>query len=716
MLLALFLAACTLTLLLSRRHLYRSFDPISQAILSFGLLTLFTVVVAAVLATIERFTATGFSIAFGGYCLLLGLLYCTAAPANSLVETDATRTGSRWIYPALLLLAALILYRLPSKIVIASQDPAVYVAGAATLAQTGTQHLSLAAHELLDSPEFRSLLGIPQIPTESEPGSENKGSGLAWRYAGAYIHLNDLEKLYTNFPKGPSYLLAFGMLLGDLESAFYSNSAYCILALFTFFQVARIFLAAHWAFLASTLLLMSPPQLWFGRATYSEVPSQFFILFSLLHLAIALGVKSDEDRTLSATPQVLSLSIAIFSACAAVLMRIDQVLVLFSFILIIPWLHGTTRPSTKVKSYASLLALGCGVLTYSEAWLNSRLYLLSNSRALPFVEHLVAFLIAITLISQLQYVGLLQRGVVKALHYLRDFAMSDTGRMLFFLLITLILTWGLVYRTQLFPKVVYLEPAHVAGVRKMDEEIFHRLGSMVGPTVFILSFWGALAIACSGRGASVGLLLLGCFAAYLAPLLLKQMNSPMLYWASRRYVPIVIPAILICGCYTLASLAPFSRTKDNVLFRLGLYIASAVPLLIISYPILFHAEMEGALTAGAELRRRFPQSNTVLLVDRAEQHRSATLQFFHAFEVIQIPGLETQETVAPVQSLIATLRQRDFNVLLVSQNPKSKVFENFNVGTPNFIESTYRRLGETMDHFPRTRYTLVGNLYYQEMP
>lgn len=622
-----------------------------------------------------------------------------------------------------------ILYHLPSKIVIGGQDPSVHVAAAVTLAETGGFELREQAHTELNEMQMQSLLG-----------RDASSAGYIWPYAGVY-YKNASNTLYTSFPKGPSYLLALEYLLSGKDAAFYSNILYCLLSLVTFFHFCRFFLPNYWPLLATLLLALSPPELWFGRATYSEVPSQFLLFFAFFHFALATGVSqkgANEEDTAPKHPAA-ALLIAVLATGCAVMMRIDQAIVLFILLVLAPWLtvkaagaHTSVarntlqaRNATHSDSFARhlpllLLQLSLAVIGYcfyTEIGYFTETYLPGNARSLPFGTNLGTWLIAILLISCVSYLPRLRAMIARALTIVRNAVFSQTGLMVFSLLIASVLTWGLCLRTQLFPKELMTGVAHIEGVRSMNEEIFHRLGIIVGAPIFILSFWGGYHFLKNRAAGTLGIIFTASVAVYALILLHSQLNSPMLYWASRRYLPLVVPGLILFGCYQLQSLSLFSRPSSNRIARGWLYALSLAPMLYVSYPLIRHAEMDGALRMPEALRAHFDPESTVLLSDAAAKHTNFTLRYFGAFEVLQIPQLDqSNEKIDEVlPEVIAKLQGAGYTVVLVSTNPTSPKLGALSEAPIQSIEGNYVRVGEPMDTFPRQIHTIARTLYFQKL-
>ena len=256
------LAYCVANFALARRFLYCERDIVSQAILSLALGALSILAYGSVLASLGVFLEDLWCAVLAGHSaiILIATLIVSKRPNESSQHVE--------LAPILLCGLVCLLYIPPSQITIGGQDPAVYVAASASLAYNGQASAHSSAHELLSPDEREQLLGL-----------SGTGHEYNWLYNGAYFKNDDSHTYFFDFARGPSYLLAFCMLAFGLDFAFVANFVFCLLAIYCFYLCAREFLETRVALLTAAILALSPPVIWFGKATYSEVPSLFCIFF-----------------------------------------------------------------------------------------------------------------------------------------------------------------------------------------------------------------------------------------------------------------------------------------------------------------------------------------------------------------------------------------------------------------------------------------------------
>lgn len=716
-------AVCILTILIGRKLLYRETDLVTQIVLGVGNTVMLTLCCAAFCAHLARFSIKAFLCLFGCYLLvalpLAVWLYFFRKEDKAKVKL---RLG---IIPLLLLAAALYCYRIPSQIVVGSQDPSVYVASAATMAHS--RHTVLSSPLLLKlTPEERtSLLGL-------NPGQN-------WPYNGVYL-LNDgsAAEYRFDFLRGPSLLLAFAFLFQDKEAAFLVNSLYSVLAVFYFFLILRTLLPQGTACLGSLLLLLCPAELWFGRATYSEVCSQFLILGTVIHLLWFESKRLEPLRSLANTEGEISsfrlfllLALGCISAAQSVMMRVDQTLVVFLLILIIPCFSlvaSLSNSPSRKKLFAQLFAaqcwlLLCTLLVLSFNQKTGAHYILRLKRNLFFVDYIPHILAACFILSLPLYLPWLQRFLLKILSWLRSIFFSESGKAVSLLFLICFLAWELVLRVKLFPPETFGPiPPHTAHKRTMNELLFHRLSILTGMPILLLSFVGLWQML--RKGPRVSLIFLGLlFLIFGSKLFISQENSPMLYWASRRYLPVMIPSAILFGVGLLFSLELFASQRANRIFSSGLYCLSLLPMLYLSQALLTHGEMNGAIRSTLELEKRFRPEETVILSDSTAIHKNFTFRFLGAYPLLQIKGLNAIEepVLRLLPGLVERLKAEGKHVIMFFGDPKHAStlagFKHLGItpSQPEYIDAPYFRMDELFFNFPRDPHLLNNGVWFSQL-
>ena len=688
LLLALCAAATLATLRLTSRTLYSDLSVGSAAIFSLALVVCFIVTTGSVLACLESFTANSFAIALGGYTLAVAGLSFRYPPRPELVVTRAEAAA-----PFLIAIIAAVLYLPPSRIDIGGQDPACYVAAASVLAYNGNINLFSPAYRAFSDDELARDLNLFDPATLS-----------GQIFPGAFLNRWAPGTISILFPRGPSYLLGFGYLVSRGSAAYLSNSLYAFLAVFVFFMFARAVVPLPAAVCAALLLACCPAQIWFGRATYSEVCSQFYIFFGLYHL---LRVFSRSQRQNQNTVEFL---IVIWLLGLSSLMRVDHALIVIPLIAALPLAAETWFSKWRVLLFQALLV--------------GSLALVSLDNRLTALIHFIHYYPSQLFVSQRPwlYAGVVFAGTLPLyLPKVREFVQSVVTRMFRELrtewaaatalgLIALMFVLGFSVRTQIIDIPFYGSGAwHNANVRMMSDQIFPRLSVLTGLPILLAGFFGMFLMLRAPRVSPAVVLLAAVLLGYSSQLLVNQMNSPGLYWATRRYVPVIIPALILFGCGALAQLELFSSRKLNRSLFGTLVAVSILPMLFLDRSILWWGEMNGADSAAKRLRQLHAPENTVLIGDAAERTRGFTLRFLGNFDVLIASDLSKSKELQ--QRIEEKLRPLGKQLIYFSGNPEDAVFTQ---GQPvEYIAAPYWRLGENLERFPRTPYTRDHGIYYQ---
>lgn len=686
-------------LYLSFRFLYKDYEFFSKCILAASLYCLELIIVAAIAGTYQSF-----NVSFLSQLLIASFtLNLVAIVALNKRHRDALpKLKQRYsIASVLVILLITIFYLPPSQIVIGGQDPSVYVGAAATLARNEQASITLAAHKLLSAQERVDWLKFREKPTQHN-----------WPYGGIYVFNDDAPQFQFDFARGPSYLLALGFVATKAahiweQRAFITNTIYCVLAIFCFFLFLQEFLESKvWAFLATLLLLFCPAEIWFGRATYSEVPAQFFLFLSLLHLILL------EKRQV--IHRYAFLGIALIAAATSFLMRTDHISILLLLLVCLPFFKARSVIAPRLIFFAQCVVFGLFFLATYEMQATGPLYLWRMGRMSIVLKEMPWFVCAGMLFSLLFYFAKAQSLFSTCYALAQKWLRSKLALVLFSFAILCLLGWGFIYRPY-FVEFEHFGPnaAHNAFARTMNEAIFKRLAVLVGLPIFLLSFWGMRSYFIKHKESFVTCIVLLLVIAYCSQLLISQKNSPMLYWASRRYLPMLIPFFITFGIYQLSQLQFSAKSSLNQSLKALLYLAAIVPMWVVGQPMFWIGEMNGALSVVNELQRRLDPKKTVLIADRANNHESFPLQFLAGYEVLLLDSFK-QRTPDEISRLAKRLQQADFDVALISAKEAGlDLFATLPATTQGTIVGPYYRLGENMDRFPDTQTRKDYRVTYQ---
>ncbi len=289
----------------------------------------------AIVLSIAWSTGTAFALAVCGSYSLDRLLALNAAGAAILALALRSRlryrsaTGPRLqaIVPALLFGFALWLYHPPAEYIIGGKDPGVYLNEGVQIAQRGDV---ITRDTLVQSlpPDLRGLF-IPAHYRRAYYGIRFMGFFVTDPASGAVV---------GQFPHLYPAAIAIGYDLDGLTGARHVSSTYAALGIVALFFLSARLVGRPAATVAAALLAVNVMQVWFARYPNSEIVAQVLILAGMLAFARAY---IDGDRFFGPVAALL-LGVSLFAridgvlaiaaACvAAILLRVNMASAGFSF-------------------------------------------------------------------------------------------------------------------------------------------------------------------------------------------------------------------------------------------------------------------------------------------------------------------------------------------------------------------------------------------------
>jgi hypothetical protein len=543
---------------------------------------------------------------------VVGVLLVCAAALWTLLSggMGPTITMGRWDLAFFGLVAgAFALYARPAEYVINDRDPGVYALVAAKLARTG---------ELLS----RDPLVGAVVPFHHF---------TAWaKYPGFYIYGDDL--IVPQFFPGPFVWLGLGNLLGGVWGGLYVVPVLGALSVGALFLLGRE-LFGRWAgFLGAALLAVSYAQVWWSRHPSSEVMAQFFVLGGLFCGARFLNGMERGNGLLAG----LLLG-------GAMLVRADAFLALA----VLPVLVGRDlllrRPLKPWLPLIMPVALLGGVaLLYANTVGGRYLHLIYDRHGLDHALQLApyvlgfAFLGAATLWSgrrRLDALGRLLKVRAGSLAFVAALALVVAAFWAYFFL----------------PEPWENLPDDTASFNAYDRQAAVRLVWVATPVVAGLGLAGFLLAA--RRVTAARLLLLGAVASFAVFYVAMPNVAPDLPWASRRFVPTVLPGLCLLAGYAIVVAG--RMLGRSTLHRLGVPAAgllAAVALALsvqAALPVYGVRELGGMVESLERVEAQIPESSVVYVGSPGDDYASA-LDYLHGRPVLyydeesfgrELPGL-----------------------------------------------------------------------------
>lgn len=502
------------------------------------------------------------------------------------------------------------------------------------------------------------------IPIQADVfGSPDGGRG-----AGAGFGSSSLTDLYAQGNHLlPAMLAASGWLFGT-GAIFKANVAFGGLALLAFFGLARRVVDVRYALIGMVVFAISMPMIFVSRDTYSEPLALLFLMggLSLLHRA----VESDRIR---------DFALAGFVVGMAAPARIDSYPGLLAIVVTATILLAVAPPGRRRHTTGRLAALlGAGAIPTLLGWLDitrlaSGYYHDERHHIMPALDLGLVLLILMPFV-----VALFWRPVVR-----RWFGSPAVSRRLVQLAGVVVATafvvllsrplW-LVAHDRYLPSVADMQRKlgqTPDGTRSYDEQTLHWFAMYLGwPTVVLAVTGYFLLIRRLIRTRSLsamGMITMGLGMSALY--VVSAQITPDQPWAMRRFVPVVLPVLIIAATYTLCVL--FHRSsrlprRSGLLLRAGAVALAAVAIAIpaaATAPLATAREEVPQYTQVSRICAQVGQHGAVLDVDApAVTSYSQTIRSY-----CNVPSLGLEHaTTATLAQVRAAVRAHGRTLYLLS--------------------------------------------------
>ena len=486
---------------------------------------------------------------------------------------------------AIVLLIAVILYSRPAEYYVGGRDPGVYVNAAVHMAKTGQV---MKKDPLIDHVK------------ENYPGVFDVDSH---KYAGFYLE-NRGGQTWINpqFYHGYTAWLALGyQWLGGNWFLYVTPLLGLISVLIVYSSVGEL-MKERIGLITAMLLVINISQIWYARGPYTEILSQLLLWFT-----IYLLIKTHKFKNpLLAAAAGLTIGVSI-------LVRLDNILILLPLVLYILYNYLKDNKSvTWIKYVIASLAL-CAVIFFIYVYQYGREYThyqligdtpLPDKLSLPM---LFAILGALAL-AGLLLIWLCRKRLYSWLGWF------EKHKKWWMLLLTVIAVVAFIYLYFIRP---YIPSDHIKSgevrMRSFREETLVRIGWYVTPLGLVLCLAGFILFVlkkASKKHLFFMLLVLLNFSIFLY----DPRIYPDHFWAVRRHVPFIIPAMLVFAALVIDEL--ISR-KQKLIKALGL---GLVAVLIINFalasrPFVFHTEYGGVDKQLEEIAEKFDDDDIILSID-----------------------------------------------------------------------------------------------------
>jgi hypothetical protein len=659
---------------------------------------IFTGWVSTVLATFGLFSLA----AVAGLLLGVGVgLVLWKRPFNRPHFTPLNRT--EWLLLILLLGSAVVYFR-PHEYVLGGIDPGSYMNIAATMARTG---------DFVIEDEWTGILRqFPETTLREQPPQ--------WRtrylqFVGWYIDDNDPTRLIPQFFPFHPALIAVGVSLAGLYGGLFVTPLWGTLSLVTIYLLSRRLFNPNVALLAATLYAITPIHIYFARYPSTE-PLTLLLVFSGL-----LGFQAVWDEREG------SRLWGLFGGAAfgvAFLTRIDLPLVallILGWLILVRWQKRWTPGWRTFTVTTAVLSLHAGL---SAILLNA-----------PYMWNTYGSLLNVIRNKWVVQLGLIGAGMLTAvmlwLMWRQSWQQFRAGRVAHFINgsgFRWLLAGGVValsgfayfIRPLLEPVRSYSTWPTGTTAWVLDGENWLRMGWYLTPLGLTLA---TLGLAWLLQRASFNRLGFFLSVGILTTLqyVYKIFNTPYHIYAMRRYVPIVLPMLMI---YTAVFIIYFYQSRPHRLVKVGagiLTIGLMAGLLYQSRFVLPLRDLRGATDALVTLHEQVDPNALIIFSEPATATLSDTIgppfRFIYGHDIATIR--QDDNAAAPfIERMIEYEAENERPLQLIATAPIAPVLrERFDLQPVTFFPIKLPKLLSTFTGYPSAMQTVYyGIEIYDAIP
>ncbi len=591
-----------------------------------------------------------------------------------------------WLLLILLFGAAIVYFR-PHEYVLGGIDPGVYVNIAATAVRTG---------DFILTDEWISLLAQHAEVTLRPQPSQWRTEFL--QFVGWYIDDTQSNTIIPQFFPFHPMLMAVAIALGGLYSGLLVTPFWATLGLAAVFLLSRRLFNARIGLLATLMLALTPTHIYFSRYPTTE-PLTLLLIFTGLLAWQRLWDNETEAPVIW----------GIFGGAAfgaAFLTRIDLPLVavlLVSFLLIRWWQRmwhsGWTAAALSLGIVSAHAGVSAVVLNWPYMWntYGSVYRMLARSSLVVGVGLIAAGLFTVfgIIMYRLPYSTFRRSRVVSWINH-------PAFRWLLAGSVILLSLFAYYVRPVLQPPGVYTTWLTGTEAFMLDGENWVRLGWYVTPLGLILATAGLAFIlySCSlnrhGLFLSVGIVT-------ILQYVYRIFNTAYHIYAMRRYVPIVLPMLLIYAAVALYTLAHYKRRRMAVFTATLLTLGIVGGLIYQSRFVLPTRDLQGATAALLDFHDLLKPNAIIMISEPVSSTFADTfgppLRFIFGHDVATVR--QANGTEAFIADLVEDARQRERPLQLIAIAPVlDSIRSQFHLEPVVFYPIRLPKLRSTFTEFP----------------
>jgi hypothetical protein len=558
-----------------------------------------------------------------------------------------------------------------------NRDPATYNLAGAWL----MQHRSVQ----IDKPAALQFLNVPGLTTDS----------LGFASSPTNSQVIDAQGLHVL----PALQGLAGKMFG-LSGVLKINVIFGATALLAFYGFARIIVKRNWAALATLIMALSLPMLFLVRDSYTEPLTMTFIFGGLSLLAYASHGLERWRWWLAGM---------VFGAAA--LARVDVYLAFAGLVMYVIILLMTAPRAHRrsTLSCASWLAIGMFIGGYL-AWLDgevlSTAYYNAHSEYIAPELYLLAFLLIVGAIAVLlnwryNYVSQIDRYTTAWRDKLIFIIVGG-----YFLVLASRPVWFIGYQTN----------ADGSVIRTFSEQTINWIVWYFGPVVMMAGVIG-LAVIISrllrGKDKQLWPVIL-MFSVTAALYLIKPSITGDQVWATRRFLPIMLPGVVLLSMWTLERLfdGKFGqrfrgRTYNTELIAAVLVTIAVVSPLFVTYPFSVRRLYVPELAQIQLICDSVPKNTIVIWAGEARNFATQPTRTLCGNDSL---GLELADKTTNQQNLATLAKQAQQNNqnIMVGFFPDDAKLLPVNTSSNSLIRSaiSYNEIEHTYKRAPRNMITI----------
>ena len=592
----------------------------------------------------------------------------------------------------ILLFVFAIIYFRPHEFVLGGADAGGYMNIGATLAQTG----DFVLHD-----EWVSYLSSYADVTLREQPAHWQTRYL--QFVGWYIDDHDPARIIPQFFPFHPVLIAVGIGLAGLYGGLLVTPLWAVLGLTAVYLLTRQLFDRRVALLATLLLGITPTHIFFARYPTTE-PLTLLLIFTGLFAFQKLWDDTNVDPAWGLWGG--------FAIGAALLTRIDLPLVAILVLIalgICRWQRHWSKGWTAFTLSFGLLLIHAIIsalfLNWPYTWNTYSSILRSLSRS--------SLVVGISLLSVLAVSGVF---AIWRLGWLRgnDFRRiinSPKTRWILALLVIILSLYAYFLRPVLEPIRYYNSWPAGNQVPLLDGQNWLRLGWYLTPLGLVLATTGLAWIIVTQSWFRYGLFL-SVGVLTIVQYVYRIFNTPYHIYAMRRYVPIVIPMLMIYAAVAILAVFRARRFKAARVTGILLALILIAGLLYQARFVLPQQDFKGVIAQLTALNAQLDPNAIVVINESTESDfadRFGTpLRFIFGHDIAIIRG-EGEEIRPFFNDLIAqaTEQKRPLQLLAV-ESIDNALRENATLQPVTMIPFALQMLMNTFDEFP----SVVQTAYY----